>query len=255
VNKSGTISEEDRKALEEARRAGIQISLCTGRVASACLKVLDQLSLDGYHIFFDGALVCDRKFKEIYSRPISPELVHKASELALRDGLLLDLFTSTDYYVMKKSWRSDIRRDFFCIDSKVADFNTLWQTERIIKCGLLVSSEEEVGQALALSGEFSDQLNFSWTTAPAYPRVQFINIIDQGVSKGEALRALAAHLKIDISEVAAIGDGANDETLLSEAGLAIAMQNSPPGLKLRADFIAADVDNSGVAEAIRKFLL
>ncbi len=224
-------------------------------MASACLKVLDQLSLDGYHIFFDGALVCDRKFNEIYSRPISPELVHKAGELALRDGLLLDLFTSTDYYVMKKSWRSDIRRDFFCIDSKVADFKTLWQTERIIKGGLLVSSEEEVGQALAFSGEFSDQLNFSWTTAPAYPNVQFINIIDQGVSKGEALRAMASHLKIDISEVVAIGDGANDESLLSEVGLAIAMQNSPPGLKLQADFISADVDNSGVAEAIHKFLL
>ena len=52
VGKDGNISAEDREALANARQSGIRASLSTGRVARACLKIIDLLSLDGYHIFF-----------------------------------------------------------------------------------------------------------------------------------------------------------------------------------------------------------
>jgi len=59
---------------------------------------------------------------------------------------------------------------------------------------------------------------------PAFPEYYFINIVDIGVSKGKALESLAAYLGLGMEEVVAIGDGANDISLLSTAGLAIAMQ-------------------------------
>ena len=57
MDKRGIISETDVKALARAGAAGIGVVLSTGRAVNACLKVLKQLGLDGYHIFFDGALV------------------------------------------------------------------------------------------------------------------------------------------------------------------------------------------------------
>ncbi len=72
LDKNGAISDEDKKALARARDSGIQVSLSTGRVVKACLKILRQLSLDGYHMFFDGALVCNpEKGEEVYVEPIS----------------------------------------------------------------------------------------------------------------------------------------------------------------------------------------
>jgi hypothetical protein len=75
------------------------------------------------------------------------------------------------------------------------------------------------------------------------------------VSKGRALEALASYLGISLAEVMAIGDGINDIPLLSVAGLAIAMGNAPDEVKAVADYITLDVDHSGVAAAIEKFLL
>ncbi|GAJ07642.1 unnamed protein product [marine sediment metagenome] len=69
------------------------------------------------------------------------------------------------------------------------------------------------------------------------------------------MRVLASHLGISLTEIIAIGDGPNDISLLSSAGLAIAMGDAPDELKAVADFITLDVDHSGLAEAIKKFLL
>jgi 5-amino-6-(5-phospho-D-ribitylamino)uracil phosphatase len=256
LNKAGTISAADRLALDNIRNAGIQVSLCTGRVITACTAILEELSLDGYHIFFDGALVYNHKLgREICSWPIPPEVVRKACEVSLSDRIPLDLFSSTRYFVTEESWRSDIRRKFFKIGSATTDFKDLWRKEKIIKGGIVTSSPEEESQARSYITKLEDCLNFTWTMTPAYPDYRFINIVDIRVSKGKALEALASHLGLGMEEVAAIGDGSNDVSLLATAGLAIAMRNSPAELKSVADHITGDVEQSGVAQAIYKFFL
>ncbi len=58
-----------------------------------------------------------------------------------------------------------------------------------------------------------------------------------------------------MNEIMAIGDGANDISLLSSVGLAIAMGNASDEVKAVADYVTLDVDHSGVAAAVNKFLL
>jgi hydroxymethylpyrimidine pyrophosphatase-like HAD family hydrolase len=153
------------------------------------------------------------------------------------------------------SWRTDLRSSFFGITPTVVNLNTLWDKERVIKSGIIVSTPGEADRVRTFLSPFKDSLNVTWTTTPAYPDYQFVNITRAGVSKGQALEALASHLGIKLEEVAAIGDGANDIPLLSTAGLAIAMNDAPPELKALADHITANVEESGVAQAIRKCLL
>ena len=90
---------------------------------------------------------------------------------------------------------------------------------------------------------------------PARPDIRLVNIIKDDVSKGKALMALCSHLRLNLEEVVAIGDGANDISLLATAGLAIAMQNAPPELKAVADYVTADIAHNGFAQAVQKYLL
>ena len=256
INKEGTISSADRLAIAKAKNAGITVSLCTGRSTGASLKILKELELDGFHIFFDGTLVYDpQKDLEIYSRPIPIDLVEEITEYALNEDLPLDLFSRTHYFVMKESWRTDLRKDFFDIKAIVTDLATIWKKEKIIKGGLAVKTPDEIRSAEKFASRFSHRLNLTWTVTPAFPDIKFINIVARNASKGQALEVLCSYLRVPIELVCAIGDGTNDISLLSKAGMGIAMQNSPMELKAVAEYVTGDVADSGVAAAIQTFLL
>jgi Cof subfamily protein (haloacid dehalogenase superfamily) len=256
LDRNGALSPEDREALVRVSRSGIRVSLSTGRASQACRKLIDELSLDGYHMFFDGALVSDPiTGQEVYAQPISTALARQIVEFIHRHEMNMDLFSSTRYFVERETWASDIRREFFGLHPIVVDFNQLWQQERIIKGTLLVRSPEEKTKAERFRQHFRRRLSLSMTKTPAYPEIDFINVLTIGVSKKKALEALAGHLGLAMAEIMAIGDGANDVSILSSVGLGVAMGNAPDEVKAVADYVTRDVDHSGVAAAIKRFLL
>ena len=256
LGKDRSISAENREALAKAGDSGIQVSLSSGRTTRACLRIIDQLSLDGYHIFFDGAVVSSpEQGREVYVQPLSDVIVGQMIEFAHLHSINLELYSATRYFAERESWSTDIRREFFGIESTIIDLAKLWKRERIIKGTLTISSPEERAKADSFYRQFGDSLNFTWTKSPAYPDVDFINILDPEVSKGKALEALVVHLGVSLAEVMAVGDGSNDISLLNLVGLAVAMGNAHDGVKAVADYITLDADHSGLAAAIKRFLL
>ncbi len=256
VGGNRSVSAEDREALAKARDLGMQVSLSTGRAAQACLGIINQLSLDGYHIFFDGASVSDpSQGEEVYVQPISRGVVKQMVEFAHRHEIDLELYSATHYFAERETWSTEAHRQFFDLEPTIVGFTRLWERERIIKGGLVTTTPEEAAKAKIFCRHFDDSLHFSWARTPAYPGVDFINILAPEVSKGKALEALASHLGVSMSAVMAIGDGTNDISLLSTAGLAVAMGNAYDEVKAVADYVTLDIDHSGVAAAITKFLL
>ena len=83
----------------------------------------------------------------------------------------------------------------------------------------------------------------------------YVEVFAKGASKGTALSALAAHLGIRKEEIACIGDGENDLSMFNTAGLKIAMGNSVPELKEKADFVTGSNNRNGVAEAVERYIL
>jgi len=242
--------------LAKACDLGIKVSLSTGRAAQACLSIISQLALDSYHIFFDGALVSNPTHnKEVYIQPLTKAVVRQAVEFAHLHNIDLELYSATHYFAERETWSTDTHRQFFGIKPTMVDFTNLWEREGIIKGGLVATSPQEAAKARDFHLKFKASLHFSWVRTPAYPGVDFINVVAPGVSKGKALEALASHLGITLTEVIAIGDEANDVSLLSLAGLGIAMGNAPAEVKAIADYITLDVDHGGLAAAINKFLL
>ena len=52
------------------------------------------------------------------------------------------------------------------------------------------------------------------------------------------------------------GDGENDLSMIRMAGIGVAMENAPDGVKESADYITARTNNEdGVAEVLEKFVL
>lgn len=261
LNEQNAISQEDKEAIQRVRAAGIGVVLCTGRVKQACYGILTELSLDGYHIYSDGAFVGTADTdEEIYAKTISKNLVKQIVDYVHSfDINTIDFFTPTAHFMETRTeaWLGDIRRNFFGLEPEITDFDQIWQREKIIKATLAVApdDEEKKRKAENFCSNFQGQLHFSWTGNPVYPDIAFINIVDPAVSKAEALKVLTSYLGLSLDEVAAIGDGRNDIPLLSKAGLAIAMGNAHSELKEIADYVTLDVAHSGLAAAVNKFLL
>jgi Cof subfamily protein (haloacid dehalogenase superfamily) len=253
LGRERNISAENRRALDWARRSGVIVALSTGRAMLACTSILEQLALDGYHIFFDGALVSDLG-SEVYAQPLDRGVVGEAVGFAHSIDIDLELYSEANYFVERETWSTDAHRQFFGLEPSVVDFSDLWQRERIIKAGLASTSPEQVAKARQFYTQFEGRLHFSIARSPAFPGVEFTNVVAPEVSKGKALEALALHLGILLSEVMAVGDGTNDISLLAKAGLAVAMANAPDEVKAVADHIAPDVDQNGLAAAVERFL-
>ncbi|MFC1898758.1 Cof-type HAD-IIB family hydrolase [Chloroflexota bacterium] len=249
------ISAADREAISKVRDLGIKISLSTGRVVEGSLDIISDLSLDNYHIFFDGALVSNpNSGKEIFAKPIDKEIVGRAVNFAHENEIALNLYSSKNYFIEKEDWASNLRKEFYHTKPILSDFNQLWREERIIKGALTLRSPEDRAKAELLYREFSDVLNISYTKTPAFTDIDFINILAPGVSKGNSLERLAEYLGIPLAKTIAVGDGPNDVSLLAVAGLAIAMGNAPDNLRDVADFVTLDVNHSGLSKAISKFI-
>jgi hydroxymethylpyrimidine pyrophosphatase-like HAD family hydrolase len=79
----------------------------------------------------------------------------------------------------------------------------------------------------------------------------FVGLTREGVTKGSAMRSVAAEYGISLTDVMYVGDSGNDISALRVAGRPIAMGNADPGvLEAAAGHSVGHVDNGGLADAL-----
>lgn len=76
------------------------------------------------------------------------------------------------------------------------------------------------------------------------------DIEQKGINKASGLKLTAAYLGYDIADTVAIGDSMNDMEMIRQAGLGIAMGNAMQQVREGADYVTADIDDDGLAQAI-----
>lgn len=88
--------------------------------------------------------------------------------------------------------------------------------------------------------------------APVLSGISWIDIANETVNKGEAIRVIQRTLGISREESMAFGDFPNDYELLMSCGESYAMANGHPKLKAIAKHIADSNDDDGVMKVLRQ---
>ncbi len=252
ANGKGEMADADVQALQKLYQQGVKISLCTGRPAGGCRKFLRRLNMDGFHICFDGALITDSTLTEtVYGNTVAKNLLEQIYNLSVPKGLALELFSHAGFYVERRHALADSHSNLLSFPYDVTDLRGIIEREPVILACVVIDVADEK-EILSLFEPMKRELSIGSTSSVVVPEVRFINITAQGNSKGTALTALTGHLGVTKEEVIAIGDGTNDIPLLEGAGLGIAMGNAPDELKKVADFVTGDVENHGLAAAVKR---
>lgn len=79
----------------------------------------------------------------------------------------------------------------------------------------------------------------------------YFEVMPKSSSKASAIEYITEYLGIPMSETVAIGDGANDISMLEAAECAIVMGNAPEDVKSLADYVTTDVDKDGIWNALK----
>ena len=91
----------------------------------------------------------------------------------------------------------------------------------------------------------------SYFTSQSY----FLEFVPSGIDKGIALNSLACYLNIKQDEVIAIGDGANDLSMIEYAKLGVAMENASDYVKFKSNYVTSNNNHKGIKEVLDKFVL
>lgn len=81
----------------------------------------------------------------------------------------------------------------------------------------------------------------------------FLEIIPKGCSKATGIEYLLSHLDIPHENAYALGDSANDLSMLQYVKHSIGMGNSDELIKNTVSYLTKDVDEGGVAHALKHF--
>lgn len=241
------------EAIQAAMKAGITVVPTTGRTLSCLPRALRQAGGYRYVISSNGAEVTDLQTGESLFQAQIP--AQRAAQL-LRDAKPLHLGISThqnhDFllqgrmlYALGRMIYGKDAENTICARDIAAQLEQEGTAVEEIQLFFFTKGSREKAKALLAA---YPELEKAWTGS-------YVEIYSQQATKGTALAALGNHLGLERSQIACIGDAANDLPMFQQAGLRFAMGNAIEELKAQADEILPSCDENGVAAAIYEHLL
>lgn len=239
-----TVPESTKKALAAMRRAGIRLFICTGRAPSSLQEVLPVLGFD-----FDGYISLNGQLCVVDGQTVRDACLPLASlESAL--AYMNEKNIACSFLEIDRLYVNHISDKVFEMERKMggtASLHTVDDTRRIYsrktyQLGPYIDAEDEPEFFAHMPG----CRGVRWNEL-------FVDVIPADGGKAVGLEAVLKHLGMDRAESMAFGDGGNDTEMLLYAGVGVAMGNACDEAKAAADYVTADVDDGGIAQAAAHF--
>lgn len=260
VDMDGTLLKEDKtiskmtiKAVQDARKKGVQVVLSSGRHLTGITDYLKKLNLfheGGYAVAMNGCSIQEVvSHRYIYKKLLTSYDVNRIITLGRKFNADLNLVTSDCFLVEKY-------KDFFKFDAevnkvnlKVIDYDSIPKNTDIYKA-MFVNDKEFIDKIIPL---IPDDFRRDYTVLRS--GANFLEFISKDANKGSAVAHIAEMFGIAPQEVICIGDAENDTHMIKYAGLGVAMGNAYPSVKEAADYVTKTNEEDGVAYVINKFIL
>ena len=250
LNEVQQISPRTREAVRLAMSRGVAVTIATGRMFCSTLPFANELRLKLPLITYNGAMVREIKTgKTLFHRPIPVDTAQPVGDLFREQGWYLQKYVDDVLYVPEMGPDALYYANYAGVKAVPLGDKFYEMIEAPTKM-LSMGDRPLLDQISAkLTELWGDRLYM------ASSKTRYLELVDSGVNKGEALGHLAAGLGIRQEDVLAIGDSMNDVDMIEYAGVGVAMGNANEKVRAAANFVTLSNAEDGVAAAIEKFVL
>ncbi|KJF80149.1 Cof-type HAD-IIB family hydrolase [Photobacterium angustum] len=224
----------------------------TGRHHIDVAGMREELDIPAYMITSNGASVHDADGNLVFQQSLSPEVIRGVIALAKHDPDLHIHLYQGDHWLLNHE--NEALRDFHdSFNYQLFDVENP-PTDNVLKVFFTrddLDHEKMVKWEQAFNQEFKDKANIAFSTPWC------LEVMDAGVSKGDALAAVAKALELTLDDCIAFGDGMNDVEMLSMAGKGLIMGTSHDKVKqaLPDNEVIGSSADEAVAHYLEKHLL
>jgi len=254
VNNQKEITPEVFSAVQDAKAAGVKIVIATGRPIAGVKKLLEELKLNqpgNYVVTFNGGLVQDTVTgEELIKETLTYDDYLDIELLGRKLGVHMHAITKDGIYTANRNIGK-----YTVYESNLVNMPIFYRTpeemadKEIVKC-MYVDEPEILDAAIA---KLPPELAEKYTLVKSAPF--YLEIVKKTVNKGAAILHLAEKLGLSKEQTMAIGDEENDRAMLEAVGSPVVMENGREELKKIAKYITKSNEESGVAHAIREWVL
>jgi hypothetical protein len=247
VRGDGTVSEKNRNAIEAYKKAGGIFAVCTGRGLPSILPRVRELNIKGLVVACQGAVIAEIESGKLLKDDHFPvENAIRVVKMLEEDGKHFHVYTSHIYYSNQDDEYLEAYEQVCGVKAEIEPkMSKLLEKKRLTvnKILVIIPPEERDGlrerYATVLGEEY-----YVTTSADC-----LVEVMPKGQNKGEAVRYLASHFGIPMTETAAIGDQLNDLPMIAVAAGKFTVSNGESDLKKLATVVAS-CEEDGVAEAL-----
>jgi HAD-superfamily hydrolase, subfamily IIB len=250
LDENHMVSDENRAAVQAAAAQGVTVTIATGRMYASALPYARQLGVDVPIITYNGALIKSVSGEVLFESYLEPKAVTAVLDYCRKAQWFVQLHRGDNLYFREYTDKAVEYEARAGLKGEVCGEGVYDRTEGVAKMIIISDTEAQSDEVVReINRDFAGCV-FAVKSLPLY-----VEILRPGVNKATALERLLEKMALTRGEVMAIGDSNNDLPMLLAAGCSVAMGNANDDVKAVCDYVTADYKNSGVAKAIRDYVL
>ncbi len=252
LRRDHTVDPRDRDAIRELQRAGVTVTIVTGRLQSGSIGAATACDITGTIACLEGSHLVELSSNTtVAHHPMSAEVIelmrgaitdHRLAGFVFDAGGIHHDEAGEPYAKYVSTWSPNLR---------VVEEHHAWQTSPL--AAVAIGDPEPIAKALAKIRAHANLFSVSFAVS-ACPGKHAVLVRAAGPSKGTALAELCRTAGCSTAEAVAVGDWVNDVPMFEVAGRSFAMGTAPDAVRDKAsdslDAIAGD--GGGIAEAIKR---
>lgn len=272
LNSYGIVTQNTKEVIKKVQEKGAEVIIASGRPIDSIKTIAKEIESENYFISGNGAILYDIKKDEIiYENILKKSKILDIVKICEENSIYYNIYTEKEilakslnynvlYYYKENLNKDEKNKTHIKIVENLYKYLEE-RNEKIIKITIcdndklifnsILKKFKTIDEIEVLEVSHMSRKMIRQGTEEVPIEYYYTEISAKNVDKWNTIEILAEKLNIKKEEIVAIGDNVNDEKMIKEAGLGIAMGQSSPKITEISNFTTNNNNEEGVANALK----